>query len=152
MIATLGKGLPALRGKDATDIRIGTHTDIIACLGPLHQADRQMLQVLTLTSAERLIDHHLVSIGSVDTCNMHPREIFRYALYDSAYSIALVLNHPSGDPEPTQDERRIARDLVEVGELLDISVTEFVIVATGGWYSFIDNSENEQEPWDGLPF
>jgi len=150
MITTLPQSLPALRGKTATDIRIAADVDLLACLGPIHLADRQMLYVITLNENDMLIDSHLAAIGSIDVCNLHAREIFRYALYDCASSIALVQNHPSGDPTPSWDEANAAEALREAGGILDIPIVEHVIVATGGWYNYAD--ETVKHDTDDMPF
>ena len=128
--------VPALRAKQATDIHIGSDYDILQRLGPIHLADRQMLHVMTITGDQRLIDCHVAAIGSDQNCEISPKEIFRYALYDCASLIAIVQNHPSGDPTPTESEKQAAEDLVSAGLTIDIPVIDHIIVATGGWYSF----------------
>ena len=150
MITALKRNLPALRVKPATEIKYSSTEDITELLGPIHLADRRMLHVLTLNSTNMIIDKHLVSIGSVDSCNLHPREIFRYALYDSAFAIILVENFPSGNSTPSQEDTRIANDLMEIGDLLDIPVTDHIIISADGCYSF-NEEEKRENIWEGDP-
>jgi len=73
-----------------------------------------------------------VSIGSLNASIVHPREVFKPAVIASAASIVLVHNHPSGDPEPSEEDLAITKRLVEAGELLGIAVLDHVIVASRG--------------------
>ena len=66
---------------------------------------------------------------------VHPREVFRPAIIASAASIALVHNHPSGDPEPSEEDLAITRRLTQLGELVAISVLDHAVIAKGGFVS-----------------
>jgi DNA repair protein RadC len=74
----------------------------------------------------------MISRGSLNASICHPREIFRPAIVASAASIVLVHNHPSGDPEPSEEDLSITKRLVQVGELLGIAVLDHVIIARHG--------------------
>ena len=73
-----------------------------------------------------------VSIGSLNASIVHPREVFRPAVVASAAATVLVHNHPSGDPEPSEEDLSITKRLVEAGEVLGITVLDHVIVAGRG--------------------
>jgi len=153
MIRLKTQGIPALARKAPSGIHIASNIDILAALGPVHLADRRMLHVLTLNETDMLIDHHLVSIGTVDRCPCHAREIFRYALYDCASCIALVQNHPSGDPTPSRDESIAADQLQETAAIIEIPIIEHIIVAANGWYDFAEpDCTNTYKPGENLPF
>jgi DNA repair protein RadC len=77
-----------------------------------------------------------VSIGSLNASIVHPREVFLPAIQHSAASLVLVHNHPSGDPEPSEEDLSITRRLIEVGDLVGIGVLDHVIVAARGSVSF----------------
>jgi DNA repair protein RadC len=84
-----------------------------------------------------VIGKETVSIGSLNASIVHPREVFKPAVIQSAASIIiLVHNHPSGDPEPSEEDSSITKRLVECGELLGIQVLDHVIVASRGVVSF----------------
>lgn len=151
MITALKCNIPALRVKPATEMKYASQRDLNELLGPLHLADRRMLHVITLNATNRIIDKHLVSVGSVSDCNHHPREIFRYAIHDSASGVILVENFPSGESTPSNEDTRIANDLMEIGDLLDIPVIDHVIVSAQGTYSF-NEEETTERTVDDLPF
>jgi DNA repair protein RadC len=73
-----------------------------------------------------------VSIGSLNASIVHPREVFQPAILHSAASVILVHNHPSGDPEPSDEDLSITRRLVQVGEIVGIAVLDHVVVASRG--------------------
>jgi DNA repair protein RadC len=72
---------------------------------------QETLRVLLLDTKLRLIRMEDISLGSVSECIAHPREIFRQAIIHSAYAVAIVHNHPSGDPAPSAADYRITRSL-----------------------------------------
>ena len=67
---------------------------------------------------------------------MHPREVFRTALRESAAALVLVHNHPSGDPAPSREDRTVTTRLARAGEILGVRILDHVIVAERGFYSF----------------
>ena len=69
-----------------------------------------------------------ISVGSLDASIVHPRELFKKAMKATAASVVLVHNHPSGDPEPSNEDIQLTKRLVEVGELMGIAVLDHVIV------------------------
>jgi DNA repair protein RadC len=87
--------------------------------------------VLLLNTRRRVKGHHLVSIGTMDTILVHPREVFRLAVITSAAAIIMMHNHPSGEASPSEADIKITRDLIRAGQLLKIEVLDHVIVGTG---------------------
>src|SRR5207253_8697426 len=87
---------------------------------PYFNSECECLVVFILNTRRRIIDHYLVSIGSIDTILCHPREIFRLAVMASAAAIIIAHNHPSGDPTPSEADIKITRDLIRAGQLLKI--------------------------------
>jgi len=83
----------------------------------------------------------MVSQGSLNSCPVHPREVYKPALLASASSVIFVHSHPSGDSNPSESDRAITNKLKEVGELLGIEVLDHVIVGRGEFYSFADKGE-----------
>lgn len=112
--------------------------DVIAlpAIRRLTSAKREHFVVLLLNARHEVEAVETVSIGSLNASIVHPREVFRSAVIESAASILLAHNHPSGDPEPSEEDLSITRRLVEVGELLGIAVLDHVIVASRGVVSF----------------
>ena len=91
--------------------------------------------VLLLNARHECMRRVLISRGSLNASIVHPREVFRPAIVGSAASIVLLHNHPSGDPEPSEEDLAITRRLVQVGELVGIAVLDHVILAKTGHVS-----------------
>jgi DNA repair protein RadC len=109
--------------------QFSTPDDAAGILVPLLQGrDREHCMLLTLDSKHRLIDVVPVSVGSVDKTFMGPREIFRDALLQGASAVVLGHNHPSGEPTPSVEDRRVTRRLAEVGALLGVEVLDHLVV------------------------
>jgi DNA repair protein RadC len=101
----------------------------------LKKAKREHFLVVLLNARHEVASVETISIGSLNASIVHPREVFKPAVLASAASIVLVHNHPSGDPEPSEEDLTITKRLVEVGDLLGIGVLDHVIVAQRGLVS-----------------
>jgi DNA repair protein RadC len=77
-----------------------------------------------------------VSVGSLDASIVHPREVFEEAIKNKAASVIFVHNHPSGDPEPSEDDLKITKRLVEAGKIMGIEVNDHIIITKNGFFSF----------------
>lgn len=97
--------------------------------------DRECCLMATLDSRHRLLSVEVVSIGSVDHTFMSPREVYRLALLRNAVAIVLAHNHPSGDPTPSRDDKRVTRRLSEVGELVGVTLLDHLVVGDETWTS-----------------
>ena len=106
--------------------------DVLRYVRDLRRARREHFIVLLLNARHELQCREIVSIGSLNASIVHPREVFLPAILHSAASVVLVHNHPSGDPEPSEEDLSITRRLVQVGELVGIGVLDHVIVAARG--------------------
>ena len=98
--------------------------------------DKEYFMVLHLDTRNRVIKDELISIGSLNASVIHPREVFKSAIRESANSIILIHNHPSGDPEPSEEDVKITDILFKAGDLLSIKVLDHVIVGKDKYYSF----------------
>jgi DNA repair protein RadC len=101
--------------------------------------DREHFWALILDGKNRLKLAFQVSVGSLNASIVHPREVFGPALREGAAAIAIVHNHPSGDPTPSAEDIEVTHRLVRGGELLGIRVLDHVIVGNGTemkWTSF----------------
>jgi DNA repair protein RadC len=110
--------------------------DVLPHVRDLARARREHFVTLLLNARHELERRETVSIGSLNASIVHPREVFLPAILHSAASLVLVHNHPSGDPEPSEEDLSITRRLLEVGELVGIGVLDHVIVASRGTVSF----------------
>jgi DNA repair protein RadC len=106
----------------------------------LRQVDREHFVVILVDRKNRLIGLHTVSIGSLTASVVHPREVFKVAILSNAAAILCGHNHPSGDPQPSGEDRSLTRRLVKAGQVLGIDVLDHVIIGDGAadYYSFAD--------------
>jgi len=84
---------------------------------------------LLLDTRNQLIKVSEISVGSLDTSIVHPREAFKEAIAASAASVIFVHNHPSGDPEASEDDIKLTKRLAEAGEIVGIDVLDHVIIS-----------------------
>jgi DNA repair protein RadC len=110
--------------------------DVLEHVRDLVRERREHFVVLLLNARHEVERRETISIGSLNASIVHPREVFLPAILHSAASVVLVHNHPSGDPEPSEEDLSITRRLVEVGELVGIGVLDHVIVGSRGVASF----------------
>ena len=97
---------------------------------------KEMALVVTLDTKHRPLAIRMETVGSIDHTFMSPRELFRAAIMDNAACVFLAHNHPSGDPEPSRDDERVTRRLVEAGRLLGIEVLDHLVIGSPGrWTS-----------------
>ena len=91
---------------------------------------RESLRAILLDTKLRLIRVEEIALGSINECIAHPREIFRPAIIHSAYAIVVVHNHPSGDPQPSNADRRMTSSMREAANLLQINLLDHVVCGT----------------------
>jgi len=101
---------------------------------------KEQLKGLYLDSRNKLIYEELISLGTLTTNLIHPREVFRPAIEKSAAAIILVHNHPSGDPEPSEDDIKITQQLIEASKLINIEILDHIIIGKGKYISFKDKN------------
>jgi DNA repair protein RadC len=102
---------------------------VFARYGPLMEdLKKEVFRVALLDAQNGLLRDVLVSEGTLSASLVHPREVFKPAILESAASVILVHNHPSGDPTPSREDLRLTRQLVECSKLLDLRIHDHVIV------------------------
>ena len=106
---------------------------------------KESFWVLTLDQKHNPLDCHRISEGTLSMTPVHPREAFIPAIRDSAAAVIFVHNHPSGDPDPSMDDRDLTRRLSECGKLLGIRVLDHLVVGSDGHYSFEAHGEMRSE-------
>lgn len=95
---------------------------------PYFNRECECFVVIHVNTRRRVLGHHLVSIGTLDTVLVHPREIFRAAIISAASAIVLMHNHPSGEPLPSEADIKVTRDLIRAGQLIKMDVLDHIIV------------------------
>jgi DNA repair protein RadC len=102
---------------------------------PDYEPDKETLVVVLMTSRLRPYAWHRVSLGTVNECSAHPREIMRPVIAGGAYAFALMHNHPSGDPSPSKADLEVTRTIRECADLFQVRLLDHVI-AGDTYYSF----------------
>ena len=92
--------------------------------------------IVLLDTKHRVLRTTVLSVGTLDASIVHPREIFREATAGGAAAIVLFHNHPSGDPEPSRDDRRLTERLIAAGVVMGIDVLDHIILGEAQYFSF----------------
>ncbi len=102
---------------------------VFARYGPLMEdLKKEVFRVALLDAQNGLLRDVVVSEGTLSASLVHPREVFKPAILESAASIILLHNHPSGDPTPSREDLRLTRQLVECSKLLDLRIHDHVVI------------------------
>jgi len=114
--------------------------DVARHLGDVAASDREQMAALFLDTKNRPVGRHLVSVGTVDSTPVQPRDVFRAALVAGAVNgIILAHNHPSGDVTPSRCDDEVTRLIARAGTLLGIRLLDHVVLAPdGGHFSYRD--------------
>ncbi len=112
----------------------------------LRDCEHERFLVILLDSRHRVLREVTISQGTLTASLVHPREVFRAAVRESAAALVLVHNHPSGDPAPSGEDRQVTRRLIEAGRIVGIRVLDHVVVAERGYFSFCEAGEMEEAP------
>lgn len=115
--------------------------DVARSFEYLRTRDREEFVTLHLDKGNHPLCWDRVSMGSLSEAIVHPREVFKTALFSNASAVILIHNHPSGRIEPSREDRELTRKLQEAAKLLEIQVLDHLILSgdTDGIYSFREN-------------
>jgi DNA repair protein RadC len=127
--------LKLLQVREPSDIKIANPEDVLKEMMEEAKADRECFWVLHLTTWHTIIEKELVAIGTLNTTPVHPREVFKKSILNSAASIISVHNHPSGSLIPSTEDKQLWQLLIKAGELLGIPVEDNLIISRKGVYS-----------------
>ena len=105
---------------------------------PVAHAQVEEFHVVLLDVRGRLIRTERVAQGSVSQCPVSPRDVLRAAVREGAHGVVFVHNHPSSDPSPSPEDADLTERLKAAAELVGVVPRDHVIVATGGYYSFVE--------------
>ena len=94
--------------------------------------------VVCMNSANKIIKYEVISIGNLNSSVVHPREVFKVAIENNSASIILIHNHPSGNPEPSNEDISITKKIVDTGTILSIPVFDHIIIAGNNFTSFVE--------------
>jgi DNA repair protein RadC len=119
--------------------RIGGPRDVYErCAPTMRDLAHEEFHVLLLNTQHAVTHEVTVTRGVLDGSVVHPREVFKEAIAESAAAILLVHNHPSGDPTPSAEDRAVTHQLASAGEILGIPVLDHVVIGDGRYVSFVE--------------
>lgn len=104
--------------------------------------DVEELWCLALGPALDLIAIKMIFRGTVDSCFVHPRDIFRFACIKNASQLLVAHNHPSGDPYPSHQDLHLTQRLVKIGQLIEIPIVDHLILTIQSYYSIAETNQN----------
>ncbi|MGE5309149.1 MAG: RadC family protein [Deltaproteobacteria bacterium] len=133
-------------GRRAVEEKAGAEGDAVSSPGDVVRLlkarmsglRKEVFKMLALDSQNRVIRVLEVEEGTVNYASPILREVFHKAIENFASSIVCVHNHPSGDPQPSSEDRRFTEALVSAGKVLQVAVLDHIIIAEGGHFSFAD--------------
>jgi DNA repair protein RadC len=118
---------------------LGTPEQVFAAFAPvMEDLRREVFRVALLDAQNGLLRDVVVSEGTLSASLVHPREVFKPAILESAAAIILLHNHPSGDPTPSREDLSLTRRLVECAKLLDLPIHDHVIIGRGRFASLAE--------------
>jgi DNA repair protein RadC len=133
----LAKRLPESRMRERLSIQ--SPEDIVRAYAPkFKDLVQEEFWLFPLNAVNRLLEPKQISKGILNSSLAHPRECFREAIAQSAAAVIFLHNHPSGNPEPSQEDIAITKQLIESGKILGITVHDHIIIAGDRFSSFAD--------------
>src|SRR3989344_819743 len=131
-----------------SEIKISNSQDVISLTYDLRDKKKEHLVCLYLNARNVLLKKEIISVGLLDKTLLHPREIFYPATELNAASVILVHNHPSGDSTPSEKDIQVVEKIAQAGEIMGISVIDFVIISEKGDYGFYEKLKNQNRGFD----
>ncbi|HBE40299.1 MAG TPA: hypothetical protein DDW27_03700 [Bacteroidales bacterium] len=128
--------LNLLQVKEPSEDAVHSPNAVVELMEDAARADREYFWVLHLNAGNRIIEKELVSMGTVNSSLVHPREVFKKAILNGATSIITIHNHPANQAQPSKEDKAIWERLDEAGNILGINVLDHLIITpSGAWYS-----------------
>lgn len=119
--------------------RITSPADVAEIFIPILRDEvKEHFIVVCLSSANKIIRYEKISQGNLNSSIVHPREVFKTAIENNSASIILIHNHPSENPEPSNEDISITRKMVEAGRMMDIPIFDHIIIAGNNYTSFVE--------------
>ncbi len=118
----------------------------VECSGDVHKLlahkfrdlDQEIFSVIFLDTKHRVIHIQEMFRGTINTASVFPREIVKRALDLGAAALIAVHNHPSGNPDPSNEDRRVTEDLKKACQLMELSLLDHIVIGSNGYFSFAD--------------
>ena len=120
--------------KDTVTITEPEH--VLPLLSNIIDKQQEHFMCISLNGANEVIEKRLITVGLLNNCQVHPREVFADVITDRAASVIFAHNHPSGELHPSKSDLKFQEQLSEAGKILGINIIDHIIVSKKGYYSF----------------
>jgi DNA repair protein RadC len=118
--------------------KITTPADIVPAVQEYAYKDQEHFIVVDLNGEHVINEIRVISKGLVNRTLVHPREIFRGAIVNNAAAIILIHNHPSGNTEPSNEDKEITTRINNASKIIGIEIIDHIIISKRGYYSFVE--------------
>jgi DNA repair protein RadC len=133
-------------------VRLGTAREVAELFSKaLASEPVEVFGVVCVTAKHEAIGYHEVARGTLDLVHVHPRDVFKVALYANAAAVLVGHNHPSGDVTPSEEDRKLTERIAAAGRILGIDVLDHVVVADGAYFSFRERGLLRPPGVEGTP-
>ena len=134
--------LQLMRVREASGNAVSNPCRVSRIMTEESKVDRECFWVIHLNTSHRIIEKELMAIGTVDSCQVHAREVFKKAILNGAIGIITVHNHPGGTAEPSKEDRTLWKYLDKAGETLGIETLDHMIITpSDGYYSRVEATD-----------
>ena len=135
-----------LKEKSLTKIKITTSKDLVDYFTPyMRDMKKEIFKAVLLDGKNKIIKDVTISEGTLTKSIVHPREIIKEAVTESAAALVLIHNHPSGEPQPSQDDIDITNRIISACELVGIRILDHVIIGDNNYFSFFNEGLIKEE-------
>ena len=117
-------------------VKIKSAKDILPLVADIADKKQEYFVCISLNGANEVIEKRIVTIGLVNSSQIHPREVFADVIADRAAAVIFAHNHPSGDPKPSETDAKTHRQLTKAGTILGLRILDHIIVTKKGYFSF----------------
>jgi len=132
-------GRRAASGKTESRIKINVPQDAVKHYGPvLRDLPTEVFKILLLDNRNQVLRDEILTKGTLNASIVHPREVFKAAIDFRAAGLIVMHNHPSGNNNPSPEDRKVTRQLIKAGEIMGIPVIDHLIIAGNSYYSFAE--------------
>ncbi len=144
VLAALELGRRLASAQTLEKVHLGGPRQVAAYLMPrLRYAVKEQFVAVFLNTKNRIIGEEIISEGTLTGSLVHPREVYQPAILRHAAAIVVAHNHPSGDPNPSREDRELTAMLYKAGKTLGIPLLDHVVIGDGIYYSFQENGALE---------
>jgi DNA repair protein RadC len=144
--AAIEIGKRFLKEKSLSKVKIKTSKDIVDYFIPyMRDLKKEILKVVLLDGKNKIIKDVTLTEGTLTKSIVHPREVIKEAITESAAALVLIHNHPSGEPQPSQDDIEITNRIISVCELVGIRILDHIIIGDNNYFSFFNEGLIREE-------